>query len=374
MAGFSPNEIKAMREYRLETLLKDQQNGGGNISNNNNNNGFLGENANESTYNNGKGINISFNLNRFMEFLFINHFTATICMLFFGAIFYLIVNNNININNLLLNTNIFVSSHYYYIIIAIAIIAILAILVVLCKRINVIIRAHEINKIFSEALVNQFNALKNELADLKSSLEILYNNYNNVNISIGTLTQLISDDVLNTKKIVSILHNINNTVKKIPNKETIIDMLTIRTKLLFSDTIEIVSEYLTFVIAKQPLTQIGNGNNNIFNINSNQVNNKSNKNTFIEEKLHHKIDNIKQQYIVEVFQLSKNTIDNKIRGEINDMLDSAFNNILFLTLNPEQQNTLDQLLYNIDHCVKQLTANLIALYSENLLLTSFFDE
>ena len=324
-----------------------------------------------STYS-ANGVNVSLNLNKIFEYFFLNHFYFSSCLLMFLVFSYLVIGGYINIPNILLRSDIFITGHYFHFMIAAIAIAIL-IFIIVCYNISKrLLRSHEINKVFSEALVNQFNALKNELIDLKNILQTLQNNYNSVTISIGTLTQLISDDVLNTKKIVNILNNINSTIKKIPNKDTIIDILTIRTKLLFTDTIEVVAEYLTYIIARQPLTTVGNGNPNIFNVNVNQVNN--NKNAFIEEKLQHKIDEIKTQYINEVYHLSKNTVDNKIKPDIENLLKQAFDNVIYLTLNPEQQNTLDQLLYNIDHCIKQLTANLINLYADNLLLTSFFDE
>ena len=366
MSGFSPQEIKKLRE------LYDTLDEGGGVK-------LSIENKKEttevpiSTYN-AHGFNISINFNKLVEFFFINHFYFSSFLLIFSICAYLVHEGSINLGNILHGTDIFITSHHFHLMVTMAIIAIFMILWTIYNNIMKILKAHEINKIFSEALVNQFTALKTELIDLKTILEQLHSNYNNIGISISTLTQLTSDDVLNTKKIVGILNNINNAVKKIPNKDTIIDMLTIRTKLLFTDTISIVSEYLTNIIARQPLTQIGGGNNNIFNVNSNKVNNNINKNAFIEEKLYHKIDEIKQQYINEVFQLSKNTIDNNIKDDINAMLNDAFNNVIYLVLNPEQQNTLDQLLYNIDHCIKQLTTNLISLYSNNLQLTSFFDD
>lgn len=368
MSGFSPGEIRRLRE--LYNVIE-----GGDINLSDVKESTTVETSNNvphSTYN-AHGFNISINVNKLIEFFFINHFYFSAFLMIFGIGAYLIHEGSINIVNVIHGTDVFITSHYFHLIVAMSIVAIIMILYVLYNNISKILKGHEINKIFSEALVNQFTALKTEFADLKTILDQLHNNYNNIGISVGTLTQLISDDVLNTKKIVSILTNINNTVKKIPNKDTIIDMLTIRTKLLFTDTISVVSEYLTNIIARQPVTQIGGGNSNLFNINTNQISGK-NKNAFIEEKLRHKIDEIKQQYINEVFQLSKNTIDSSVKEDINNMLNEAFNNVIYLVLNPEQQNTLDQLLYNIDHCIKQLTSNLIVFYSSNLQLTSFFDD
>ena len=37
---------------------------------------------------------------------------------------------------------------------------------------------------------------------------------------------------------------------------------------------------------------------------------------------------------------------------LNKMLDDAFNHIIYLVLNPEQQNTLDQLLYEIESALR----------------------
>ena len=367
MAGFSPDELRKWRQLAdLDTEGSDSK-----LAENNENKND--DKQQQSTYS-GNGFQISLNLNKLIEYLFVNHFYFTACLMILNILLYLVVKGYIDLNAIFGIIDLFITKHYFHLISAGAISVIMILTFTMHNKIDKIIKAHNVNKVFSEALINQFNALKNELAELKLVLEAMQSNYNTASISITALTQLISDDVLNTKKIVSLLNSINSTIKKIPNKDTIIDMLTIRTKLLFSDTIEIVSEYITTIIARQPITQIGNGNSNLFNYAVNNVNNNKNKNAFIEEKLRHKIDEIKSQYVIEVFQLSKNTIDDKIRPEINQMLNSAFENIMYLILNPEQQNTLDELIYNIDHCIKQLTSNLVNLYANNLILTSFFDE
>ena len=211
-------------------------------------------------------------------------------------------------------------------------------------KINNIAKANKIHEVLHNTLCAEIN-------DMQAIIVKMNDKNGNLTTNLGMLSDLVSENVIDIRKIVNTLEAINNTLKRIPDKSTILDILTIRTKLIFSSVIEVIAEYLSNIIVAG-----------------------RSKRSFMENKLKNKLEEVKSQYLAEITILSKNTLDNDIRDKMIECLDKAFERILFLIVNTEDINTIDELLSNIGYVIKDLTVTLTNMYDNNLLLTTFLEE
>lgn len=288
------------------------------------------------------GISINLNATEILKILITEHFLATcIAVIIITCIFTAIKYNY--------DLTIVISCIISHVTATSLGTIILALIVTTCimyiiYKINTIAKTNKIH----EAL---HNTLTSEVSDMQNIISKMNNKYGNITNSVSILSDLVSENVIDIKKIINTLNSINNTIKRIPDKNTILDILTIRTKLIFSSVIEVISEYL-----------------------SNMILAGRSKRSFIENRLKNKLEEVKIQYLTEITILSKNTLDNDIRDRIIDYLDKAFERILFLIVNIEDINTIDELLSNIGYIVKDLTITLTNMYDNNLLLTTFLED
>lgn len=309
---------------------------------------------------NKSGFNISLNATEILKLLITEHFWTTVLMIFGGALIYLAIHFDYDFIGAIKNGIIGVDIHLIAVICASST---LGVGLFLGYKLTKIAQMNEVNRLLTNALYDEFKSLQTLLSQYQSK-------FSTIAASTSMLSDLISENIIDVRKTLNILKSINNTIKRIPDKNTIEDILTIRTRLLFGSIVEILSEYLSAIVVVQPGVPYLNqsfGNTSVVSISRS-------KQSFIEGKMRNKLDEIKAQYIDEIYHLSKNTIDDNIREDIAKLLNTSFNQIVSLVFNIESQTGIDEMIYNINLNVKQLTIDLINLYNSNLVLTSFLEE
>lgn len=324
---------------------KSSNTGANNITTNNTNSDNKGTTA-DTTKNTSppkaSGISINLNATEILKILITEHFFATSIILVIVSVVIASIKYNYDYGVLFNAIHIYLSTTSIGTVI-LGLIGLFCMTVIMVK-INNIIKSNKINEILH-------NTLHKEVSDLNIIIKQINERYGNINSNVCMISELVSENAIDIRKIINTLKSINNTIKRIPDKNTILDILTIRTKLIFSSVIELVAEYLSNIILAS-----------------------RSKRAFIENRLRNKLDEVKSQYLTEITILSKNTLDSNIRDKVITVLDESFNNILFLIMNTEDINTIDELLSNIGYIVKNLTVTLTNMYDTNLLLTSFFEE
>ena len=324
---------------------KNSNTGANNITTNNTNSDNKGTTA-DTTKNTSppkaSGISINLNATEILKILITEHFFATSIILVIISVVIASIKYNYDYGVLFNAIRIYLSTTSIGAVI-LGLIGLFCMTVIMVK-INNIIKSNKINEILH-------NTLRKEVSDLNIIIKQINERYGNINSNVCMISELVSENAIDIRKIINTLESINNTIKCIPDKNTILDILTIRTKLIFSSVIELVAEYLSNIILAG-----------------------RSKRAFIENRLRNKLDEVKSQYLTEITILSKNTLNNDIRDKVITVLDESFNNILFLIMNTEDINTIDELLSNIGYIVKNLTVTLTNMYDTNLLLTSFFEE
>lgn len=298
--------------------------------------------------------------------MLINHFYTTAFLLAICSIVYMSIVYDADFSFLTDISNIVIKQHNFYSLIIVLIMIIFGMLFYIINKINSISIKNDIQSqndvSFRKVIIDQFTAIRQDMNKYLISIDEFKNNYNNTHGAVVSVSKLLSDNVINTKKILSLLFKINNQFKNIPDKDTILQFLTFRSKLLMIDVIRVIDEHFRNLTPKEI---------NQFNLYT--VTDKS-KNSFFEAMFINKINTVKNEYIVEIYQLSRDTLDVNIKDTIYDTLSKFFDKIVEYIVNDEVGMQLDEIIYYSIDNIKILVAELNTIYENNLLLTSFFDD
>ena len=207
----------------------------------------------------------------------------------------------------------------------------------------------------NDIILDQFNMIRQDFSSFVTVIDSFKNDNNTVNDSVNTLSKLISEDIIDTKRIIHVLASVYNSIKKNPSKNTIIDMLTIRTKLLTVNMIELSNEYFTLLGPKTSNTS------GILNLND-QPNSKT---QFIKDKLNSMFKDIKNEYITEIYELSKNTIDHSLTDNINQILDKLYDRVIGYMFD-NNKATMQEVVFYIIEDVKKITIEIEELFTNNI--------
>lgn len=331
---------------QIRSMMSNKQTTSSAASNNGSNNGTNNSNREtsppKSTGGASPGISINLNATEILKILITEHFFATCAAIVVISCIIAAIKYNYDLT-------VIISYIVTYLTATSVGAIVLALVIATCTmciiyKINNIAKANKIHEVLHNTLCAEIN-------DMQAIIVKMNDKNGNLTTNLGMLSDLVSENVIDIRKIVNTLEAINNTLKRIPDKSTILDILTIRTKLIFSSVIEVIAEYLSNIIVAG-----------------------RSKRSFMENKLKNKLEEVKSQYLTEITILSKNTLDNDIRDKMIECLDKAFERILFLIVNTEDINTIDELLSNIGYVIKDLTVTLTNMYDNNLLLTTFLEE
>ena len=277
-----------------------------------------------------------------------DHFWGTVTFFSIIGIFYGIYHDKISLGGLVLS-NVGISNTF----ILLGIIGLLGLSIFLVNNMISLTKDNSLTRSINKITIDECKSIKVELKQFNGVLTSLHNMHEDLNNAVNRLADLIANNNINTQKIRQELNTINNVIHKIPNRDAIINMLTIRTKVLFKDISEVISEYMS-----------------IMNTTDSSIN--ASKNHFIEETLKNRFNNIINLFINDIYSYSKNTLDVNIKDRIQTLLTETFNDILQLILEPEYST--EQLFFIILKKVNELSSSLSNIYNDNLILTSFFNQ
>lgn len=314
-----------------------------------------------------KSVNIDLNITNIFLWLFSNHFTFTSTVLIIGGIIGAIGyarSKNITIIppeiiGLFSNQN---PSVWPIIITSLGLIAIVISLYLMSNRFFASIKP--IRDFYTQ--ISRLN-LKNAIYQIEEKIdEIQFYIKDNINNNIA---DSLKETTESTHKIFGILVTISNAVKGLPDVGRLKEMLSIRTKLLFSDIIQVTinTDYFSFLLIAPiaPMMAQDPSYNRIFS-----------KKAFAEERLNASIELVKKNYIADVEKIIAAKLTCNQRAVIGQYLDDQLEvihklivNISLLEGSDNAQHstvdrpTIDMLLYNINKQISIMDVELTNIFN-----------
>lgn len=215
----------------------------------------------------------------------------------------------------------------------------------------------------NDIILTQFNMVRQDFSGFVTTLENFKSSNRNIFEMVDMLSKLISEDIIDTKRIIHVLASVYSAIKNHPSKATIIDLLTIRSKLLTVNMIELVNEYFALLAPTNP-----ENSNLVFNLDGNA----RAKNQFVMDKLNSMFKDIKKDYISEVYELSKNTIDHSVNLEIENILDKLYDRVVEYMFGNERI-PIQEIIFYIIEDVKKMTIEIEQLFTKSINIESIFD-
>ena len=314
-----------------------------------------------------KSINIDLNITRIFLWLFSNHFIFTSVVLIIGGIIGAIgYAKSKNITIIPPEVISFFSSQnpsvWPIIITSLGLIAIVISLYIISNRFFASIKP--IRDFYAQ--ISRLN-LKNAIFQIEEKIdEIQFYIKDNISINI---TDSLKETTESTNKIFGILVTISNAVKGLPDVGRLKEMLSIRTKLLFSDIIQVTinTDYFSFLLIAPiaPMMAQDPSYNRIFN-----------KKAFAEERLNASIELVKKNYIADVEKIIAAKLTCNQRAVIGQYLDDQLEVIRKLIVNISllegsdntqhstvDRPTIDMLLYNINKQISIMDVELTNIFN-----------
>lgn len=314
-----------------------------------------------------KSVNIELNITRIFLWLFSNHFTFTSTVLIVGSIIGAIGyarSKNITIIppeiiGLFSNPG---PSVWAISITSLGLIAIIISLYLMSNRFFASIKP--IRDFYTQ--VSRLN-FKNAIYQIEEKIdEIQFYIKDNINTNI---TDSLKETTESTHKIFGILVTISNAVKGLPDVGRLKEMLSIRTKLLFSDIIQVTinTDYFSFLLIAPiaPMMAQDPSYNRIFC-----------KKAFAEERLNASIELVKKNYITDVEKIIAAKLTESQRTVISQYLDDQLEIIHKLIVNisllegsdgqqvsSSERPTIDMLLYNINKQISIMDVELTNIFN-----------
>lgn len=307
-------------------------------------------------------IDISFNLTEILKLLIVEHFWPTLIGIICVAIFYICGTYNIDIISGISDMIASYSVNWYHLVILMLLSGYGIILLLFNKK---VIKLHEITEFTNScntAIKDNLEKLRDDFIKIKDNIIKLEANVSDSKTSVKVLSDLVTENVLDTQKIITEIIKINNSIKKRPEKEMILNTVSLRTRVISIQILESISEYFINSTCMQIQTSSSSKSSK-----SKVDSNNSSRNEFIISKFRHKLNDIKSQYFEEIYQLSKGAIESNIEHEALKLLNEAFESIIdYLVANMDKPNTYDQITYNVNTTIEQVTNRLVDLYSMNI--------
>lgn len=308
-------------------------------------------------------------LEKLIDKCVVTHFKSTlfavcITVIIVAAIVYG-ANFSIAIN---LADDVFIKHIFEFIIVVVGIVCGALLMIILNKVVSIkafIVNTSADRDQLNDIILTQFNMVRNDFSGFVTTLENFKSGNRSMSESIDMLAGMISEDIIDTKRIIHVLATVYNSIKKRPSKNTIIDMLIIRTKLITVNMIELVNEYFTLLA---PSNQ--QENMLVFSIDGNT----RAKNQFVLDKLKSMFKDIKEDYIREVYELSKNTVEYSINNEIEKILDELYERVIDYMFGNDRPATIQEIIFYIIEDVKKITIEIEQLFAHHINTEAIFDK
>ena len=290
------------------------------------------------------------------------HFWGTLGFISIIGVLYGLYEGKFSLGSVLSTTGADVSGGFN-ILALLGICVIVGIVLFIANKIMNLSNQTEVSKSISKITIAECKVIKNELMHFNKVLDSLQEMHKDLSNAISKLVQLISDNNVSTQQIRQELNIINSVIHKIPDRDAIINMLNIRTKVLFKDISEIVNEYINFIPSEKNANAL-----------QDSVVTQSSKIMFIEENVRSKFANIGSVFISDIYNYSKNTLDPTVKDYVKTLLNNTFNEIIKVLFESNRSYTTEQIYFFIMKQTNKLIQELDVVYNNNLVLTPFFGE
>lgn len=310
-------------------------------------------------------IDLTYVTTEILRLLITEHFWGSVIVISIAGIGYLIYHYGINIQSFFNISDIVLTggtSSIYHILILILICIVLCVVLFNSNKIMYLMHHNEFNQSINKMIVEECNQIKTEITSLIRILTSLQLMHEDLHKSLKSLIELVDTESINTKKIRQELYSINNVIHKIPNRDAIINMLVIRTRLIYNDISEAILDYISIINMAKGTGEIIIGSN----INKSKM-------AFVEDRLNHTMDEIRTLYISDVYLYSKNTLNPDVKSLLQEALNETFAKIRNEISKYETSLTVEELFYTIREDIKELTVSVSGIFDKGLMLTSFFD-
>ena len=310
-------------------------------------------------------VDLTYIITEALKILITEHFWGSVIVLSLAGIVYLVYSYGINLSSFFKLTEAGgaagLTSGTTILLLAILVI-VLVIIIFNSNKIMMLIHDHEFNQSLNKMMMEECRQIKTEVGSLTKILTTLQLMHEDLGKSLKSLMDLISTESINTKKIREELLSINNVIRKIPNRDAILNMLIIRTRLIYNDVSEAILDYVSTI-------RMARGNNEF--VIGNTIN--KSKLAFVEDRFNHTMEEIKTLYISDVYSYSKNTLSPDVKELLDEALEETFTKIKNSTTKVEDSLSTDELFYIVREDINSLTISISGIFDKGLMLTSFFD-
>ena len=303
-------------------------------------------------------LNLTEILTEIIKLLITEHFWSSVIILSIGGICYLSYNYGINLSSIFNLSELTNNTNSLSILILLLLILSLGIITYIANKIIYIINNNEVSYSINKIMIDECKEIKVEVNNLTKILSTLQLMQEGLNKSIQSLMNILDAETLNSKQIKKHLTDINNIIQNVPNKDSIIRMLLIRTRLIYSDLSSAIFDYINsykIYISSSSFSEIS-----------------KNRFSYAEEKLLRDFSNTKELYITDVYSYSKNTFDKSAEEKLVKLIDDAFNNIKGLVLSNNE--ITEELFLKVRDIINLLVIKSESIFKDNLKLISLFED
>lgn len=287
------------------------------------------------------------------KLLITEHFWGSVFVISLGSILYLIMKGEINLLTFL--PSIALTNHHIIFFVISSII--LGMIIFISNKLLLIIEEHEFNKAIDKIIIDECKEIKIEVKNLiiiLSSLKLMHEGLSN---NISLLMKSLNEEIINCENVKEHLSSINSIIHNVPNKETISQLLLIRTRLIYNDLSDVVFDYIN---AYKNISS----SSIITNINKSKLN-------YIKDRLGNKLNEIKKMYLNDIYVYSKNTFDKKAEKDLVNILDSYFENIKESVI--DDAISIEETFIIIKNSLNEFTIKATDILRNNLKLIPIFE-
>lgn len=303
-------------------------------------------------------LNLTEILTEVIKVLIAEHFWGSTIILSIGSVIYLAYKYDINLLSVFNISEIFSSGNSLSVLMLILILLSLGIAIFIANKVMNVVNNNDMSYSINKIMMDECKEIKLEISNLTKILSSLQIMQDELSKSIQSLINTLDNDSLNNTQIKKCLSDINNILQNVPNKDSIIKMLLIRTRLIYNDLSSSIFDYINSYKIYTSSTEYSEISKGRF--------------SYAEEKLLRDFSNTKELYISDVYAYSKNTFNNDSEDKLISILDDAFENIKGLVLSNNE--TTEELFLKIRDIINLLVIKSESIFKNNLKLVSLFTE
>lgn len=305
------------------------------------------------------------------KYIFMTHFWGTVFMICTLGLGYLQFSNKINIATVvtLLTGN---AINIYQFTIIFLLLFVLIIGFYCSNKVISLIHMFELTNKIDETLSKEYSSIRDELSNFIKILMSLQSFCIEISKTTDQILKGLINDNVDIKNIYHELISISEVMHNIPNREISMKMLTLRTQMIYVDAADKIIKYIADHSTIRRIMTIDENSNGV--IIKNSIGNR-NKNSYIDQRLIHDFNELKNTYINDIYEYSKNTLDISIKDDIKKELDKVLDSIINLLLCPDSDTPLEleAFFYNMHYEIKNMGDRLLNMYANNLTLPEIFN-